>query len=78
VSQDPAFELLRLLAQEDGQSLPRVARRLGMGASELQRLLTALGPDPRFDGLDLVEARADGARTRLWLTSKGRELCASP
>jgi DNA-binding MarR family transcriptional regulator len=78
MSVDPAFELLRLLAQEDGQSLARVAKRLGLGASELQRLLTALGADPRFDGLDLVEARADGVRTRLWLTTKGRALCASP
>ena len=78
MSADPAFELLRLLAQEDGQSLPRVAKRLGLGASELQRLLTALGSDARFDGLDLVEARADGVRTRLWLTDKGRQLCASP
>ena len=78
MSEDPAFELLRLLAQEDGQSLPRVAKRLGLGASELQRLLTALGPDARFDGLDLVEARVDGERTRLWLTDKGRRLCATP
>ena len=76
MSNDPAFELLRLLAQEDGQSLPRVAKRLGLGVSELQRLLTALGPDARFDGLDLVQARPDGARTRLWLTDKGRRLCA--
>ena len=78
MSEDVALDLLRLLAQEDGQSLPRVAKRLGLGASELQRLLTALGPDARFDGLDLVEARADGARMRLWLTAKGRHLCASP
>ena len=76
MSTDHAFELLRLLAQEDGQSLPRVAKRLGLGASELQRVLTALGADQRFDGLDLVESRIDGARTRLWLTAKGRQLCA--
>ena len=75
---DPAFELLKLLSEEDGQSVPRVAKRLGLGMSELQRLLTALGADPRFDGLDLVEARADGARTCLWLTAKGRSLCAHP
>ena len=75
MSEDQALALLRLLAREDGQSLPRAARALGLGASELQRLLTALGPDPRFDGLDLVEARADGQRTRLFLTAKGRQLC---
>jgi hypothetical protein len=77
VTEDPALALLQLLAQEDGQSLPRVAKRLGLGVSELQRLLTALGPDSRYDGLDLVEPRVDGERTRLWLTEKGRRLCAN-
>lgn len=78
MSEDVALALLRLLADEDGQSLHRVAKRLGLGLSELQRLLTALGPDPRYDGLDLVEPRVDGERTRLWLTAKGRQLCAHP
>ena len=73
---DVALALLRLLADEDGQSIHRVAKRLGLGLSELQRLLTAFGPDPRFDGLDLVDARSDGARTCLWLTERGRRLCA--
>lgn len=77
MSEEAALALLRLLAEEDGQSLHRVAKRLGFSVSELQRLLTALGPDPRFDGLDLVEPRADGERTRLWLTEKGKRLCTS-
>jgi len=77
MSDEPALDLLRLLAQEDGQSIHRVAKRLGMGISELQRLLVALGEDPRFDGLDLVEQRLDGERLRLWLTDKGRRLCAT-
>ena len=72
-----AGSLLRLLAAEDGQSIHRVAKRLGLGLSELQRLLTALGPDPRFDGLDLVEQRADGDRILLYLTEQGRRLCAT-
>ena len=76
--EDQALALLQWLADEDGQSLHRVAKRLGLGLSELQRLLTALGPDPRYDGLDLVEPRVDGERTRLWLTAKGRQLCAHP
>lgn len=74
MSEDAALALLRLLAEEDGQSQPRVAKRLGLGASELQRLLAALSDDPRFDGLDLVAARRDGERTRLWLTARGRAL----
>jgi len=77
MSEDIALALLRLLSAEDGQSIHRVAKRLGLGLSELQRLLTALGPDPRFDGLDLVEQRQDGERTLVWLTEKGRRLCAT-
>jgi DNA-binding IclR family transcriptional regulator len=77
VSDEQALALLRLLGQEDGQSIHRVAKRLGLGISELQRLLTALGDDPRFDGLDLVRQRHDGERIRLWLTEKGRRLCTT-
>ncbi|UNK49285.1 helix-turn-helix domain-containing protein [Lysobacter sp. S4-A87] len=77
MSEDSALALLQLLAREDGQSIHRVAKRLGLGLSELQRLLSALGSDPRFDGLDLVEQREDGDRTVLWLTSRGRQLCGT-
>lgn len=75
--EDQALLLLQLLATEDGQSIHRVAKRLGLSLSELQRLLTALGPDPRFDGLDLVGQRGEGDRILLWLTDKGRRLCAT-
>lgn len=74
MSEDPALALLHLLHAEDGQSIHRVAKRLKLGLSELQRVLSALGPDPRFDGLDLVEQREDGERIVLWLTEKGRRL----
>ncbi|HEY5850428.1 MAG TPA: helix-turn-helix domain-containing protein [Lysobacter sp.] len=77
MSEDAALALLQLLAQEDGQSVHRVAKRLGLGLSELQRLLSAVSSDPRFDGLDLVEQREDGDRTLLWLTSRGRQLCGT-
>ena len=77
MNEEPALALFRLLAREDGQSIHRVAKRLALSLSELQRLLTALGPDPRFDGLDLVEQRAEGERVLLWLTEKGRRLCAT-
>ncbi len=76
MNEDRALTLLQLLATEDGQSIHRVAKRMDLSLSELQRLLTALGPDPRFDGLDLVEQRNDDERTLLWLTDKGRQLCA--
>jgi DNA-binding IclR family transcriptional regulator len=77
MSEDLALALLRLLADEDGQSIHRVAKRLQLSLSELQRLLTALGPDPRFDGLDLVEQREADGRILLHLTGKGRRLCAT-
>jgi hypothetical protein len=72
-----ALALLRALADEDGQSLPRLAKRLGLAASELQRLRTALGEDPRFDGLGLIETRTDlRDRECLWLSARGRRfLC---
>lgn len=77
MSDETALSLLRLLAEEDGQSIHRIAKRMDMGLSELQRLLAALGDDPRFDGLDLVAQVRDGDRLRLWLTDKGRRLCGT-
>ncbi len=80
MSEDAALALLRLLAEEDGLSPPRAAKKLGLGASELQRVLVALGDDPRYGGLGLVEPRTephrDGTRVRLWLSARGRTLCA--
>lgn len=74
MSDEQAVALLRLLHEEDGQSIHRVAKRMNLGLSELQRLLAALGNDARFDGLDLVERREEGDRVLLWLTDKGRRL----
>lgn len=72
---DPALALLRALAEDDGQSLPRLAKRLRLAASELQRLCVALGEDARFDGLGLIESRTDArGRARLWLSPRGRRL----
>lgn len=80
MSEDAALALLHLLAQEGEVSQPRAARRLGLSASELQRLLVALGDDPRFDGLDLVATRTEphrnNERTLLRLTPRGQALCA--
>lgn len=75
-----ALALLRLLAEDGEVSSARAAKQLGLGASELSRLLVALGDDPRFDGLDLVERieapHRDGMRERLRLTARGQALCA--
>ncbi len=75
MSEDTALEVLHLLCEEDTQSIHRVAKKLGLGLSELQRLLTALGDDPRFDGLDLVKQQRQGERTVLRLTERGRAVC---
>ena len=74
---EQALALLQLLAAGDGVSTARAAKQLRVSQSELQRLLTALGPDPRYDGFDLVAVRDEGERRTLWLTDKGRELCRS-
>ncbi len=68
--------LLALLAEDDGASMPRAAKRLGLAASELRRLLVVLGDDAHLGGLRLVECRAsDRGHERLWLTERGRALC---
>lgn len=77
MSEDAALALIRLLATEGEISLARAAKRLSLSASELQRLLVALGDDPRFDGLDLVAQRHEGERLLLRLTERGRALCAA-
>jgi len=75
MSEASALALLQLLAQHEDISLPRAAKRLSLSSSELQRLLVALGDDPRFDGLDLVAQHREGERVILQLTERGRALC---
>jgi DNA-binding IclR family transcriptional regulator len=75
MSEDAALALLQLLASDNEVSLPRAAKRLSLSTSELQRLLVALGDDPRFDGLDLVRQHREGERVLLALTERGRALC---
>ena len=75
MSGDAALALLQLLAQHNNVSLPRAAKHLNVSASELLRLLVALGDDPRFDGLHLVEQHHDRKRVLLRLTERGRALC---
>lgn len=74
--EDRPLALLALLAADDGVSVPRAAKRLGLAASELRRLLAVLGDDARLGGLSLVECRAsERGHDRLWLTARGRALC---
>lgn len=68
---DALVRLLDLVAQHDGLSLPRAAKKLQLSQSQLHRLLSALGPDAQFGGLDLVSV-AEGAPARLHLTARAR------
>ena len=65
--------LLRFLADHDGASAARVARNLGLAASELQRLLAVLGDDPVLGGLGLVATGDERRRATLRLTDAGRD-----
>ena len=65
--------LLHFVGSHDGASNARVARQLGLAASELQRLLAVLGDDPVLGGLGLVAARDDRGRPTLHLTDAGRD-----
>lgn len=78
MDEDRVPALLHLLQAEDRQSLARVARRLGIGQSELRRLLAALGDDAGFGGLGLVRQERDGERILLSLSARGRALCGRP
>lgn len=68
--------LLRFVGANEGASTARVARRLGLAASELQRLLAVLGDDPVLGGLGLIVARDDSGRPVLHLTDAGRDWLA--
>lgn len=64
--------LLALLIEDEGPSVPKVAKRMGLGQSQLLRILSALGPDPIVGGLGLVQVRGEEPK-RIFLTTAGRE-----
>jgi hypothetical protein len=64
--------LLSLLRDEDGMSIHKACKKLGLSMSEMMRLLTVLGDNAALGGLNLVARREDGARTVLCLTAAGQ------
>lgn len=70
--------LLALLAHEDGMSIHKACKKLGLSMSEMMRLLTLLGADEALGGLALVEREERGGRTCLFLTTRGRTLGTKP
>lgn len=68
----PLAELLALVADEEGLSIARACKRLGLSRSELLRRLAQLGGDATVGGLDLLQVRRDAGRETLWLTERAR------
>ena len=61
-----AAAVLALVRAEPGVSAARACKRLGWSRSELQRVLTALGPETSIGGLGLVRVDDADGRDTLW------------
>jgi len=67
------------LCEDDGMSDNRLRKRLGVGMSQLNRVLALLAASPEAGGLGCVELRTDDGAVRrrtIWLTERGRSLCS--
>lgn len=62
----PAAALLELIAANDGLSMARACKRLGLSRSELLRLLSELAE------MQLVRMDQQAGRQRLWLGAAAR------
>ncbi|PHV12158.1 ArsR family transcriptional regulator [Chitinimonas sp. BJB300] len=69
--------IVALLVERDGMSDSQIAKKLGIGMSQLNRALAVLCSNAELGGLDFVATRQEGKRRTLWLTAKGHELCRS-
>lgn len=64
---EAAQALVEFVRAEPGVSAARACKRLGLSRSQLQRLVTALGPPTLIGGLGLLRTEeADDGRVRLW------------
>lgn len=71
--------LTELAAAQDGMSLPRLCKRLGIRMSVLMRTLAWLGDERIGDaqGPGWVRTVEDGERTLAQLTDAGRQVAAT-
>lgn len=69
---DARRALLDLVAGEEGLSIARACKRLGLSRSEVNRLLVELGDDPVLGGLDLIRVERSEERQTLHLTERAR------
>lgn len=65
-------ELLALIAADEGLSVARACKRLGLSRSELQRMLVALGDDVSLGALGLVRVEQREGRALLWLSESAK------
>ena len=68
---ETAVALLALLMADDGMSIHKAWKKLGLSMSEMMRLLTALS------NLLLIERRQQRGRECLFLSTAGRAICAN-
>lgn len=74
--EDRLAAVLRFVDDNDGVSVARAAKQLGLSQSELLRLLAVLGEDRSLGGLGLVAVQEENSRRLLRLTSDGRDWLA--
>lgn len=67
-------DIVGSIAERNGVSDHQIAKRLGLGMSQLNRALLVLETSEAEGGLALVESKQDGKRRTLWLTAKGEAL----
>ena len=68
--------LIRFVDGNDGVSVARAAKQIGLSQSELLRLLVVLGEDRSLGGLGLIALQDENSRRLLRLTADGREWLA--
>jgi DNA-binding IclR family transcriptional regulator len=74
--EDRLAAVLRFIDDNDGVSVARAAKQLGLSQSELLRLLAVLGEDRSLGGLGLVALQDENSRRLLRLTADGYEWLA--
>lgn len=64
--------LLELIAEQDGISIAKAAKKLNLAQSQLLRLLAVLADEASVIGFEIVEVRKEPARTMLHISTHGR------
>jgi DNA-binding MarR family transcriptional regulator len=73
--EDLLVAIMAALHAEDSQSDHRLAKRLVLSQSQLNRALAILASPQSEGGLGWISIRRDGKRRLVLLTDAGRQLC---